>query len=103
MPEEGGIMFRISLLTTAVVLAAGASAFAQQFPSQPPPVKNSTLQQGTEKERDACHPDVARFCQTQFQVPPNQRPRHSKRPQHQPEQDNPPLSGVAGEPRPIMP
>src|ERR1700744_1864454 len=71
MPEEGGIMFRISLLTTAVVLAAGASAFAQQFPSQPPPVKNSTLQQGTEKERDACHPDVARFCQTQLQVNPN--------------------------------
>jgi hypothetical protein len=71
MPEEGGVMFRISLLTTAVVLAAGANAFAQQFPSQPPPVKNSTLQQGTAKERDACQPDVSRFCKTQLEVNPN--------------------------------
>jgi hypothetical protein len=64
-------MFRTSLFTIAFALAAGASAHAQQFPAQPPPVSGSTLSQGTDKERDACHPDVTRYCQTQLQVNPN--------------------------------
>jgi hypothetical protein len=49
-------MLRVSVLTIAVVLAAGPAALAQ-LPPQPPPV-----QQGTVQERDACHPDVMRFC-----------------------------------------
>ena len=60
-------MFRISVLTLALALAAAVSARAQQFPAQPPPVA-SPLQQGTDKERDACHPDVKRFCQAQLQL-----------------------------------
>lgn len=64
-------MFRLSLLTLAIVLAAAATAGAQQFPSQPPPVKGGAMDQGTTQERDACHPDVTKFCQTQLQVNPN--------------------------------
>lgn len=67
MPE-GVSMIRISALTIAFALAAGAAANAQQFPQQPPPVN---MQSGTSQERDACHPDVNKFCQTQLKVNPN--------------------------------
>jgi hypothetical protein len=53
-------MLRVSVLTIAVVLVAGPAALAQ-LPPQPPPVQNP-MQQGTAQERDACHPDVMRFC-----------------------------------------
>ena len=53
-------MLRISVVTIAVLLVAGPAARAQ-LPPQPPPVKNS-IQQGTEQERAACHPDVIRYC-----------------------------------------
>jgi hypothetical protein len=53
-------MLRTAVLTTALVLAAGPAAIAQ-LPPQPPPVQRP-LQQGTEQERAACHPDVMRFC-----------------------------------------
>jgi hypothetical protein len=64
-------MVRTSVLTLAFALAAGATALAQQFPTQPPPINGPAGSQGTDKERDACHPDVTRFCQTQLQVNPN--------------------------------
>jgi len=63
-------MFRVSSLTIAFALAGAIVASAQQFPAQPPPVA-SPLQQGTDKERDACHPDVKRFCQVQLQDNPD--------------------------------
>jgi hypothetical protein len=53
-------MFRASVLTIALVLIVGPAALAQ-LPPQPPPVKNS-IQQGTDQERAACHPDVMRYC-----------------------------------------
>ena len=53
-------MLRISVVTIAVLLGAGPAALAQ-LPPQPPPVKNS-IQQGTDQERVACHPDVMRYC-----------------------------------------
>ena len=65
MPGKGP-MFRISVVTIAFTLAAAVAAHAQ-MPPQPPPVTS----QGTEKERDACHPDVTKFCQVQLQVNPN--------------------------------
>jgi hypothetical protein len=55
-------MLRTAILTTALLLAAGPAAMAQ-LPPQPPPVKNP-LQQGTDQERAACHPDVIRYCRT---------------------------------------
>jgi hypothetical protein len=64
-------MFRTPLLTVVFVFVTGASAFAQQFPAQPPPVNGATLSQGSDKERDACHPDVTKYCQTQLEVNPN--------------------------------
>jgi len=63
-------MFRISILTIAFALAVTASASAQRLPPQPPPVASPMLQ-GTDQERDACHPDVTRFCQTQLQINPD--------------------------------
>lgn len=58
-------MFRVSILTFALALSA-VSASAQKLPPQPAPVD-----QGDERERAACHPDVKRFCQTQLEVNPN--------------------------------
>jgi hypothetical protein len=60
-------MIRISILLIAFILAA-ASAGAQTFPPQPPP---SSMGQGNDKERAACHPDVTRFCQAQLKVNPD--------------------------------
>jgi hypothetical protein len=59
-------MFRISMVTIAFAFAAATSAYAQQFPAQPPPAE-----QGNPQERAACHPDVARYCQAQLQANPN--------------------------------
>jgi hypothetical protein len=53
-------MLRTFALTTGVVAIAGTVALAQ-LPPQPPPVANP-LNQGTDRERAACHPDVMRFC-----------------------------------------
>ena len=62
-------MIRISILSIAFVFAVGAAAAvnAQTFPPQPPPAAN----QGNDKERAACHPDVTRFCQAQLKVNPD--------------------------------
>jgi hypothetical protein len=60
-------MIRISMVSIAFVVAAAAAA-AQQFPAQPPP---PAMNQGNDKERAACHPDVTRFCQAQLQANPN--------------------------------
>src|ERR1700687_3140846 len=54
MPDHGGIMIRISLLTIAFALAASAGASALQFPAQPPPVNGPAGMQGNEQERGAC-------------------------------------------------
>ena len=64
------IEFRIAILTTAVALAAGAGAWAQQLPPQPPPVA-SPLGQGNPQERAACHPDVIKYCETQVDANPD--------------------------------
>lgn len=64
-------VIRLSVLTIVLGLSAAASVSAQQLPPQPPPVASQGLSQGTPQERDACHPDVAKFCQTQLQVNPN--------------------------------
>jgi len=63
-------MFRKSVLIVAFSLAAGASAYAQNLPPQPPPVPGG-MGQGNEQERAACHPDVTKYCQVQLQVNPN--------------------------------
>ena len=63
-------MFRISILTIAFALAAGAVARAQNLPPQPPPVA-SPLGQGNPQERAACHPDVIKYCQTQVDANPD--------------------------------
>jgi hypothetical protein len=63
---DQGTMIRISMLSIAFVVAA-AAASAQQFPAQPPPAAN----QGNDRERAACHPDVTRFCQAQLQANAN--------------------------------
>jgi hypothetical protein len=68
MPE-GGMMIRISMLSTVFALIAGVAG-AQQLPPQPAPVA-SLMGQGNDQERAACHPDVSRFCQSQLQVNPN--------------------------------
>ncbi len=60
-------MIRISIVSIALVFAVTAAS-AQQFPPQPPP---AAMNQGNDKERAACHPDVTRFCQTQLQINPN--------------------------------
>jgi hypothetical protein len=59
-------MIRESMLSIAFVFAVAAAA-AQQFPPQPPPAAN----QGNDRERAACHPDVTKYCQAQLQVNPN--------------------------------
>jgi hypothetical protein len=56
-------MFRISMVTIALVFAAAATAQAQQFPPQPAPAE-----QGNPQERAACHPDVSRYCQAQLKT-----------------------------------
>jgi hypothetical protein len=62
-------MLRISVFTIALALGAGTIAYAQQLPPQPPPV-NGAMGQGNPQERDACHPDVTKYCQTQLEVNP---------------------------------
>jgi hypothetical protein len=66
-------MFRTAVLTAAFAFAAAALAYAQQMPSQPPPVASPLggLGQGNPQERAACHPDVTKYCQTQLEVNPN--------------------------------
>ena len=54
-------MVRTGVLTLALVLVGGAVAVAQ-LPPQPPPVQGIGLNSGTRQERDACHPDVQRYC-----------------------------------------
>jgi hypothetical protein len=66
MPANGGFMIRISMVSIALVFTVAIAA-AQTFPPQPPPAAN----QGNDRERAACHPDVAKFCQSQLQVNPN--------------------------------
>ena len=54
-------MLRISAVTIALVFVTGPAALAQ-LPPQPPPVQGMSINQGTDQERAACHPDVMRFC-----------------------------------------
>jgi hypothetical protein len=62
-------MFRLAMVSIAL-LSASAAAQAQQLPPQPPPV-NGPMGQGNPQERAACHPDVTRFCQTQLAINPD--------------------------------
>ena len=50
--------------TIAVVLVAALPARAQMPPQPPPPPLPFPLpsNNGTDQERDACHPDVMKFC-----------------------------------------
>jgi hypothetical protein len=64
-------MLRVSILTIALTLVAGTAVHAQQLPPQPPPVKGPLgTGEGNPQERAACQPDVAKFCQTQLEVNP---------------------------------
>jgi len=65
-------MFRILGLAIAAAFSAATAtaALAQKLPAQPPPVA-SPLGQGSQQERDACHPDVVKFCQAQLQANPD--------------------------------
>lgn len=59
---RGKIMLRTAALTTALLLASAAQA---QMPPQPPPPRlpfQMPANPGTDRERDACHPDVMKFC-----------------------------------------
>jgi hypothetical protein len=53
-------MVRTFVFTIAVLLTVAPAAQAQ-LPPQPPPVSNP-LGLGTEKERQACAPDVVKYC-----------------------------------------
>jgi len=65
-------MLRTSMLTIAVVFAAGPAARAQLPPQPPPPsVSIPLLQQGNDEERAACHPDVIRFCRSTVDANPD--------------------------------
>jgi len=71
-PGEWGSMVRVFALAVVLAVASGASAGAQQLPPQPPPVKGAFGgDQGNEKERAACHPDVTKYCQKQLDANPN--------------------------------
>jgi hypothetical protein len=61
-------MFRIPSLSLALALATATAAFAQ-LPPQPPPPKNP-MNTGNEKEREACHPDVMKFCKSTVDANP---------------------------------
>jgi hypothetical protein len=57
-------MIARAMLAIVISLSAATSALAQ-MPPQPPPVANPFNmpgQRGTDQERDACHPDVMKFC-----------------------------------------
>jgi hypothetical protein len=56
---------RITTLSL-VLLLAGADAALAQFPPQPPPAN-----MGTEQDREACGPDVRRFCQAELKANAN--------------------------------
>jgi hypothetical protein len=53
-------MFRIPSLTIVFALVASA-ALAQTLPPQPPPPAGMGLP-GNDQERNACRPDVMKFC-----------------------------------------
>ena len=61
---------RLTSIVLAAMLGSATLAFAQQFPTQPPPVA-SPMGQGNTEERAACHPDVKKFCQTQLAANPD--------------------------------
>ena len=68
MPKRGS-MFRIIDLRDCVRFCR-ANRARPSFRRSRPPVA-SPMMQGTHKERDACHPDVKRYCQAQLQVNPD--------------------------------
>jgi hypothetical protein len=61
-----GTMLRITSLTIALTIAAATAAYAQ-FPPQPAAPKLP----GSAEDREACQPDVKRFCQQRVPPDPN--------------------------------
>ena len=55
-------MIRTLVLSIALVSAVAGVASAQIGREGPPAAKKSLIDQGDEKERAACHPDVVKFC-----------------------------------------
>jgi hypothetical protein len=53
-------MIRTLVISIALVTVAGVAS--AQIGRLAPPAKNSAIDQGDEKERAACHPDVVKFC-----------------------------------------
>ncbi len=51
----------------ALLLTPATAAFAQTFPPQPAPPANPMLE-GNQQERQACAPDVVKYCQHQLNV-----------------------------------
>jgi hypothetical protein len=64
-------MRRRCVLAIAFVLTAGSAAVADSsLPPQPPPVSNP-LGTGDEKERQACAPDVVKYCKHELDTNAN--------------------------------
>jgi hypothetical protein len=59
-----------TVFISALLVIVGTTAYAQSMPPQSRPV-NSAINQGDEKERAACHPDVVKHCQPQLKANPN--------------------------------
>ena len=58
-------MLRTVMLTIGIAVAAAGPSALAQLPPQPPPVA-IPLNAGDQKERDACHPDVVKFCKREL-------------------------------------
>jgi hypothetical protein len=55
-------MIRTLVLSIALFSAVAGAASAQVGREGPPATRKSLIDQGDEKERAACHPDVVKFC-----------------------------------------
>jgi hypothetical protein len=63
-------MRRRCVFAIALMLIGGSAAFADSLPPQPPPVANP-LGSGDEKERQACAPDVVKYCKHELDTNAN--------------------------------
>jgi hypothetical protein len=63
-------MRRRCVFAIALMLIGGSAALADSLPPQPPPVANP-LGSGDEKERQACAPDVVKYCKHELDTNAN--------------------------------
>jgi hypothetical protein len=67
-------MFRIPSLTIVFALTAASAALGQSLPPQPPPPAGMPGLPGSEQERNACRPDVMKFCKELLPADQNAQP-----------------------------